>query len=221
MQVSREYLLDLDKKRTALEHEILEITNLLNENGGVEGRLVDDEGFPIEGLDIQMIRTQRNKLIYLQNDLKNLMTVIENNMQIFFKNETTKKAEIKVDKPEDKNEPISLMIHEEVKKEKVISKLPFAWIGLVAPGSPAEEAGLQVGDGIVLFGNLYYGASNNPLQKISEIVSKNIDQEIAVEIIRKNVENEEENIRFIKLNLIPHTWSGQGVLGCKLNLTEN
>lgn len=65
MKGTREYLLELDKKRTELEKEIFELSDFLNSPGmpGVEGSLIDREGFPIPNVDLYAVRTARNKLI--------------------------------------------------------------------------------------------------------------------------------------------------------------
>lgn len=65
MQGTREYLLELDKKRLAMEKQIFDLTDFLNSNGmpGVTGSLIDREGFPIPNVDLFAVRTARNKLI--------------------------------------------------------------------------------------------------------------------------------------------------------------
>ncbi len=65
MQGTREYLLELDKKRTELEKEIFDLTDFLNGDGmpGVDGPLIDKEGFPIPNVDLMAVRTARNRLI--------------------------------------------------------------------------------------------------------------------------------------------------------------
>ena len=65
MEISRDYLLGLDKQRLKIEDEIMQLTNFLNSEGmpGVDGRLIDREGFPIANIDIMAVRTARNKLI--------------------------------------------------------------------------------------------------------------------------------------------------------------
>jgi 26S proteasome non-ATPase regulatory subunit 9 len=229
MQVTRELILELDKKRTKIEKEIMEITNYLNSDGmpGVEGRLTDEEGFPLPNLDLTAVRTARNKLIskykyhliliVLQNDLKNLMNDIESQMQIYFKNQNENKTKIETKDSEfDKNEPIPMQIFEDDKITAPKLTTPFATVSMVAEGSPAEECGLKVGDKIIRFDNiLYFGVSPNPLQKVAEIVGKKINSEIPIEIMRHGTG---DSIEFLTINLVPHQWSGQGVLGCKLNL---
>jgi 26S proteasome non-ATPase regulatory subunit 9 len=65
MQGTREYLLELDNQRKSMEQEIFDLTDFLNGDGmpGVNGSLIDREGFPIPNVDHMAIRTARHKLI--------------------------------------------------------------------------------------------------------------------------------------------------------------
>jgi 26S proteasome non-ATPase regulatory subunit 9 len=217
MQVSREYLLELDKKRLQIEKEIFDLTDYLTGDGmpGVSGSLIDREGFPLPGIDLTAVRTARNKLIMLQNDLTNIMKIIEEKMSNYF----AQKPETQVieKKNEDQEEGIKVHVYEEepVSKTNVL-KVPFCWIGMVTEGSPADEAGLLPGDGIIQFDKLTFGMSNNPLKSISEIVNKKIDEPIPV-VVKREIE---DNVEYIDIKLIPHSWTGQGLLGCKLNLEQ-
>jgi 26S proteasome non-ATPase regulatory subunit 9 len=217
MEITRDYLLELDKKRTKLEKEILDLTEYLNGEGmpGVSGPLTDREGFPIQGVDLTAVRTARNRLIILQNDLSNLMKVIEEKMQAFFTNAKVEKVTETV-KPIDHTEGIKVQVFEEEKKPQGILRLPFCYVGVVTEGSPAAEAGLQQGDAIVLFDNIVSYGTHNPLQKIAEIINKKADTEIPITVQRR-INNIAE---YINITIIPHTWSGQGLLGCKLNLEQ-
>ena len=95
-------------------------------------------------------------------------------------------------------------------------KEAFAKIVSVENGSPAEEAGLKPEDHIINFnGILYKGVSHNPLITLSEIVKSKIGEEIPVSIVRKNKDN---ILEMNNLKIIPHTWNGRGVLGCKFQI---
>jgi len=145
---------------------------------------------------------------------------IEENMKIYFKSERENQIILNTqsEKLHETHQPISISISvDKTKSQQNQIKLPFAWISIVESGSPAEEAGLKEGDGITIFDNLVYGMTNNPLQKIAEIVGKNINTIINVEVVRTN---ENELNGYIQIKLIPHKWQGQGVLGCKLNLAK-
>jgi 26S proteasome non-ATPase regulatory subunit 9 len=228
MENSREELLKLDKQRLEIEKEINELTNFLTQPGmpGVEGSLIDKEGFPISGVDLYSVRQARQKLIMKQNDSKNLMKIIEIKMSKYFEeinNEKKTEDNININQNQyiDKEEPISIPVLEEKNINKNINnkKEPFITITEISENSPAEEAGLKVNDNIITFDNvLYKGVSKNPLQTLAEIVKDKIGQNIPIEILRKN----EENILEVKhLTLRPHIWEGRGVLGCKLNLIMN
>ena len=95
----REELLQLDKEKMKLEEKIATLTDYLNGPGmpGVEGSLIDKDGFPKPGLDHVTIRTIRHDLICTQNDLKNLMFKIEKKMAAYFEelNNNKKSEEVK------------------------------------------------------------------------------------------------------------------------------
>ena len=54
MENSRLDLLKLDKQRLEIEKEINELTDFLTQPGmpGIEGNLIDKDGFPIAGVDL-------------------------------------------------------------------------------------------------------------------------------------------------------------------------
>lgn len=147
------------------------------------------------------------------------MLSIETAMQDYFKNEKEKKIHIEKE-PENKQEPIKIGVpSEEPNKFNNLNtsnlKVPFAYVGIVSEGSPAEEAGLKAKDGIINFDNkIFYGYYQNPLKNVSDIVKSNINQEIPIEVLRSSLDEKGfEKIEYVKLNLIPHEWEGQGVLG--------
>ena len=222
----REELLKLDKERKKLEEKIASLTEFLNGPGmpGVDGSLIDRDGFPKPGLDHVTIRTVRHDLICTQNDLKNLMEKIEKKMASFFEEINNKKSEEIEEEPKknifnNKEEKTTDAVDEDKNKENDMEqnmKEAFAKIVSVEIGSPAEEAGLKPEDHIINFnGVLYKGVSHNPLITLSEIVKNKIGEEIPVSIVRKNKDN---ILHMEKLNIIPHTWNGRGVLGCKFQI---
>ena len=222
----REELLKLDKERKKLEEKIASLTEFLNGPGmpGVDGSLIDRDGFPKPGLDHVTIRTVRHDLICTQNDLKNLMETIEKKMASYFEEINNKKSEEIEEEPKknifyNKEEKTTDAVGEDKNKEIDMEqnmKEAFAKIVSVENGSPAEEAGLKPEDHIINFnGILYKGVSHNPLITLSEIVKNKIGEEIPVSIVRKNKDN---ILQMEKLNIIPHTWNGRGVLGCKFQI---
>ena len=223
----REELLQLDKEKKKLEEKIASLTEYLTGPGmpGVDGSLIDKDGFPLQGIDHVTIRTVRHDLICTQNDLKNLMEKIEKNMAIYFEelNNNKKTEEIKEESNKNiinnREEKTADAVDEDQNKKNDMEqnmKEAFAKIVSVENGSPAEEAGLKPEDHIINFnGILYKGVSHNPLITLSEIVKSKIGEEIPISIVRKNKNN---ILEMEKLNIIPHTWNGRGVLGCKFQI---
>ena len=223
----REELLQLDKEKKKLEEKIASLTEYLTGPGmpGVDGSLIDKDGFPLQGIDHVTIRTVRHDLICTQNDLKNLMEKIEKKMAIYFEelNNNKKTEEIKEESNKNiinnKEEKTADAVDEDQNKKNDMEqnmKEAFAKIVSVENGSPAEEAGLKPEDHIINFnGILYKGVSHNPLITLSEIVKSKIGEEIPISIVRKNKDN---ILEMEKLSIIPHTWNGRGVLGCKFQI---
>lgn len=224
MENKRKELLELDQKKKQLEDKITELTDYLTQPDmpGIEGKLIDKDGYPLANIDHVAVTTARHDLIYAQNDLKELMGVIEKKMASYFEEINNKKVSENnnnIENKANKKEEIILPgIEEEnnnIEDSKIVGE-PFAKISIVSEGSPAFEAGLKVNDMIIKFGNnLVKGSVINPLQALSNIVKDNINQKINIKIARK-----EENgvIKIYNKQITPHTWSGNGVLGCKLEL---
>lgn len=93
-------------------------------------------------------------------------------------------------------------------------KIPFAWISDVIANSPAENAGLKMGDALYKFGHVNYTNHDN-LNAIVELVKNSVDKPIQVKVLRKNLfgGSEDKEIEFV-----PHEWGGRGYLGCALKL---
>ena len=212
----REELLQLDKEKKKLEEKIASLTEYLTGPGmpGVDGSLIDKDGFPLQGIDHVTIRTVRHDLICTQNDLKNLMEKIEKKMAIYFEelNNNKKTEEIKEESNKNiinnREEKTADAVDEDQNKKNDMEqnmKEAFAKIVSVENGSPAEEAGLKPEDHIINFnGILYKGVSHNPLITLSEIVKSKIAEEIPISIVRKNKNN---ILEMEKLNIIfifPH-----------------
>ena len=222
----REELLQLDKEKKKLEEKIASLTEYLTGPGmpGIDGSLIDKDGFPKQGLDHVTIRTVRHDLICTQNDLKNLMEKIEKKMISYFEEiNNNKKEEIQEEEKKEninaKEEATAGAAAEDDKKKVDAEdnmKEAFAKIVSVEKGSPADEAGLKAEDHIIKFNEiLYKGVSYNPLITLSEIVKSKIGEEIPISVVRKNKDN---ILQMEKLKIIPHTWNGRGVLGCKFQI---
>lgn len=208
----REYILSLDKKRLLLEKEIGEITDYLNQDGfpGVDKSLIDQQGFPLAGLDLYAIRDARNTLIKKQNDHKGTMILIEEKMSQFFNTEKKDNQVVSYslkNEEEDKN-LVQVFENDEVNKK---IKVSFAVISSIIEGSPADQCGLCEGDNVLMFDDIDIN-EKNPLDRVGSVVKQKENQIIKVIISRKN------QLNSILINLIPKKWEGNGLLGCKLTL---
>jgi len=184
----------LVEKKVEVEKEIDALYTVLESHGcNMTGDLVDQEGYPRADVDILTVRKTRVRVIYLQNDLKELLGKIEEGLYKIHADEKMKKSDQK-----------SKIIEQQTID---ISCEPFLRVDLVSEGSPAEKAGLEVNDLIIQFGSLtcknYTG-----LQMIGSLVQNSKEKEINIGIKRNGKDS--------KIKLIPSTWSGRGLLGCNI-----
>lgn len=123
----------LAQHRESLEHELFQITDYLQSCGaGLNGPLVDDEGFPRADIDVYNIRVMRNKRACLVTDLNQLMKEIESNLHSLH-------AEFSSEpEPEQPRTPFI--------PPPVESLVKCCWVTDVVAHSQAAQAGLQIGD---------------------------------------------------------------------------
>ncbi|KAI8848964.1 hypothetical protein BC829DRAFT_393021 [Chytridium lagenaria] len=92
-----------------------------------------------------------------------------------------------------------------------LQQKPFALVNTVAPRSPAFTAGLKPGDKILRFGPL--SAENDGFKGLPQTVQNSEDQSLIVHVERDG--------HFVKIDLVPTRWEGNGLLGCHLVLPPN
>ncbi|GIL80768.1 hypothetical protein Vretimale_9128 [Volvox reticuliferus] len=93
---------------------------------------------------------------------------------------------------------------------------PFALVDEVSGGSPAEAAGLQVGDLLCSFGDVSAAASSassgpatgSLLQQIAAVLGASEGRPVTAQVLRQGTA--------LKISLTPARWSGRGLLGCHL-----
>lgn len=86
---------------------------------------------------------------------------------------------------------------------------PFLIVTLVDENSPGSTAGIQVNDRVLKFGPFNNENFTN-LAAIGELVKNSQNMQINVKVRRNG--NEE-----LDLTITPKTWTGQGLLGFKIN----
>ncbi|KAH8417724.1 hypothetical protein KR222_004815 [Zaprionus bogoriensis] len=178
-----------------------------NDNVGMNGPLVDAEGFPRNDIDIYQVRQARQTIICLQNDHKELMNQIQTLLNQYH-------AEIATTDPELVNRASALELNgERADGGALISPQDtraIVLVNLVSPNSPAEEAGLRVGDKIMRFGSINRSNFTDSLTQIGEVVRNMQNQNVQLKIKRDE--------QLLDLVLVPKTWSGRGLLGCNIVL---
>ena len=91
-----------------------------------------------------------------------------------------------------------------------VESIPFLWVGEVNDGSPAQEAGLQVGDAVIAYDRVDHSTSE-AMPEIARITKQKEGYPITVKVVRKGSSEP------IELSLTPKQWSGWGLLGCFLS----
>jgi 26S proteasome non-ATPase regulatory subunit 9 len=100
--------------------------------------------------------------------------------------------------------------------ETIVS--PFLKVDIVSNASPAQMAGLEVGDLVIEFGsiskqNAEHLSSQQLLQAVGELVRNSENKPLFVSLQRNGV--------VVKKTLTPKKWEGKGLLGCHLILSPN
>ncbi|XP_074493948.1 26S proteasome non-ATPase regulatory subunit 9 [Sebastes fasciatus] len=186
----------LVKKKDDIEEQIKAYYDVLEDQGvGVEGPLVDGEGFPRDDVNVYQIRTARHSISCLQNDHKAIMVEIE---EALHKLHAREKAKREGDEAGALEEPM---------EQQVTLPTPFARVDAVTQGSPACRAGLRVGDEVIEFGSVTTENFQN-LQNIASVVQRSEGKPLRVAVIRDGQK--------AQMSLTPQRWSGRGLLGCNI-----
>ncbi|KAK7175883.1 hypothetical protein R3I93_000217 [Phoxinus phoxinus] len=185
----------LIKRKDEIEEQIKAYYDMLQtqEGVGIDGPLVDVEGFPRADVDLYKVRSARHSISCLQNDHKAVMVEIE---EALHKLHAT--ARVGERKDETKMEATG---------QTVSLSSPFALVDAVTQGSPAFQAGLRVGDEIMEFGSVKTQNFRN-LRDIASVVQHSEGKSLRVGVFRNGQE--------VHLSLTPQHWSGRGLLGCNL-----
>ncbi|KAM0129804.1 hypothetical protein ACHAP3_001604 [Botrytis cinerea] len=196
----------LQAKKDNIEAEIKALSGVLDSHGvDMNTRLLTPDGFPRADLDVAQIRTTRSRIIYLKNDHKALMSVIEKHIHEHF---------ARLAENPNTEEPVV----DEVQAGRIVPSfdepapldLPFAKVNSVAAGSPADDAGLKPGDTIRNFGYVNH-ANHDGLKRVGECVQGNEGREVMVKVSRDSGRQE------LQLSLTPRrNWGGRGLLGCHI-----
>ncbi len=229
---ARAELLVLEKAKAAVVSEaeaLLEVLDCPPPGGGtaagLNGPLVDKEGFPRADLDLYAIRTHRHRLACLRTDRKRLEAEIDAKLAAMHdllqqnpesssgKNSPRETVPVAATQPQLAAAPPAAAVR--ITKEEFIA---LALVDMVMPESPAASAGLLVGDRVLVYGSVQLTAADSssptcPKPQLSDIgaeTSRNLGKPIRVLVARGS------DTKPIELSLTPQAWSGPGSLGCHL-----
>ncbi|XP_060894910.1 26S proteasome non-ATPase regulatory subunit 9 isoform X2 [Labrus mixtus] len=194
-EISMKDVTNLVKKKDDIEEQIKAYYDVLEDGVGVEGPLVDEEGFPRADVNLYQIRAARHDISCLQNDHKAIMVEIE---EALHKLHAREKAKREQDEAGARGDAMEL---------QVTLPPPFARVDAVTQGSPACGAGLRVGDEVIEFGSVNTGNFQN-LQNIASVVQHSEGKPLRVSVIRAGQK--------AQMSLTPQRWSGRGLLGCNI-----
>lgn len=181
------------RRRQDLESELKALNDVLSShNVSRTEELIDEDGFPRNDIDIVTVRKTRAHIVYIQNDLRDIMDKIEEGLHKVHANAREEKVHLGTTNYENESKPILS---------------PFLKVDTVTDGSPAKLAGLQVDDLVLAFGSVTL-QNFSSLQVIGSIVQYSKGKEIIVTVKRG------ENVNDLKLT--PKDWSGKGLLGCNI-----
>ncbi|EUC41431.1 hypothetical protein COCMIDRAFT_8860 [Bipolaris oryzae ATCC 44560] len=198
-------LQELIAEKDRVEAELKALGQVLDSHGvRMSTGLTTLDGFPRSDIDVAQIRTTRARIIWLKNDYKDLMSRIEKGLH-----------EHHARLAEQANNPAAArQTQPEVNAPPATLEAPFAKVNSVVAGSPAETAGLRVGDTITKFGWIDW-TNHERLSRVAEVVSQNEGVPITVKALRPNVSG--GPAESVQMQLTPRrNWGGRGLLGCHL-----
>nr|CAD2151502.1 unnamed protein product [Meloidogyne enterolobii]CAD2166660.1 unnamed protein product [Meloidogyne enterolobii] len=189
----------LMKELDSIDEQIFDNELILKENNiGMNEPLVDDQDFPLSGIDIYAVTSARGNIRRLQNDRTEKMAEIDR-IIVAIHNQTSQN-----ENSEQNNEGES-SVHR-------TSNKPIVQVDKVSPNSPAQKAGLCEGDLIIQFGNLHADVFNK-LDQLKEVVNNSKNKPIRITLLR--------GVKVFRLILTPQVWDGIGLVGCQFIAIEN
>ncbi|RKF76018.1 26S proteasome non-ATPase regulatory subunit 9 [Golovinomyces cichoracearum] len=204
-------LAQLQATKENLEAELRALGSVLDSHHvDMKTSLLTPDGYPRADLDVAQIRTTRARINYLLNDLKDLMSVIEERIHEHFAQLTAEGTT--EDLRQIKEQPATNIPSKILDPTSSLSP-PFAKVNGVVEGSPAASAGLQVGDVIRNFSYVNF-TNHDGLRRLSECVAGNENRDISVVVSRQLDSRQRQELN---LTLRPNrNWGGKGLLGCHI-----
>lgn len=183
-------LLNLQKQ---LDADISRHMAVLTSNGvNMQTPLIDAQGFPLANKDLVAIRTARQRINVLRNDLKAVRDRVSKLLELAINGDTAP-------------QPAS---RSETKKDEQLKA--FARVNSVAESSPAQTAGLQQGDQILRFGSV---TPESPKGLAALAAPGVVVDGTSIQLLVRR----DGVAQAVALTLVPRAdWGARGLLGCHL-----
>jgi 26S proteasome non-ATPase regulatory subunit 9 len=166
----------------------------------LNGSFVDSDGFPFDETELIIeTKLQRQRHAMLQNDHRDILARIQRAMPAAFGVVATSESA-----------PTTATT-----TTTTTNVNPFARIDAVSSNSPADHAGLKVGDRVVRFGrvNSSRATGQEALVAVRDLVVASENTRISV-VVERDGGDSPPSMHVVALT--PRRWSGQGLLGCLL-----
>ncbi|CAG9464792.1 unnamed protein product [Pedinophyceae sp. YPF-701] len=195
-------IFEIQAQKDTVEAEMDACLARLNAPGqpGETEPLVDREGFPRDDVDIPQIRTDRKRVIELRNDHKGIMKQLGELL-------TQLHAAVKHEVPRPSAADAAQTGAAPPDAPAAPATAPFAVIDQVAADSPAQAAGVQLGDRVVAVGDIR-GPPAEAFERVAAWLPTAEGVKVALVVEREG--------RLVTLALVPRRWGGRGLLGCHM-----
>ncbi|KAJ4988870.1 26S proteasome non-ATPase regulatory subunit 9 [Stagonosporopsis vannaccii] len=199
-------LQELIAEKDRVEAELKALGQVLDSHGvNMNTGLTTFDGFPRSDIDVPQIRTTRARIIRLKNDYRDLMSRIEKGLHEHH-------ARLAAQAQNSSSAANQAQLAQSVPPAAL--EAPFAKVNSVVAGSPADQAGLKVGDSITKFGWVDW-TNHDRLGRVAEAVSQNEGIPITVKALRSSSYGRPSET--VQMQLTPQrNWGGRGLLGCHL-----
>jgi 26S proteasome non-ATPase regulatory subunit 9 len=163
----KQTLKQLIEQKENLEAELSALGAVLDSHGvNMRTGLTTFDGFPRADIDVPQIRTTRARIIRLKNDHKALMAKLEVAVHEQFAAGRASEASTESELSTSSSSSVAS------RPAAAVIEPPFARVNTVVVGSPAEQAGLQVGDKVTKFGTVNW-TNHERLSKVASTVQQN------------------------------------------------
>ncbi|PCG99912.1 Small GTPase superfamily, Rab type [Penicillium occitanis (nom. inval.)] len=180
--LSKLSMVELMSEKDRIEAELSAYSSVLTSQGvTMDTSLTTFDGFPRDDIDVAQIRTTRARIIHLRNDHKEVMKYLEKGLHAHF--EALQQAQ--ASSTTSATTTPTQQQNGTHATQNGITETPFARVNSVAPGSPADQAGLKAGDVIRSFGTVNW-VNHERLTKVGEVVQQNEGRPLVVKVSRPN-----------------------------------